>query len=99
MRKIDKVLELLKDELVNYRKRNENLSDMVWDLKHENAMLKKDIDTYKIALEKESDTKIIKYKGKIYAVDKQTLSSSYNECEILELECFEILTKKEDRYE
>lgn len=98
MRKIDKILELLKDDLVNYRKRNENLSDMVWNLKHENAMLKKDIDAYKSALEKESDTKVIKYKGKIYAIDKQTLSSSSNECELLELECFEVLTKKEDRY-
>lgn len=94
MRKIDKVLELLNDELVNYKKINKNLSDMVWDLKHENAMLKKDIDTYKSALEKENDTKVIKYKGKIYVIDKQTLSSSSNECETLELECVEILTKK-----
>lgn len=99
MRKNDKALELLTGELVNYRKRNENLSDMVLDLKCENVILKKDIDTYKSALKKESDTKVIKYKGKFYAINKQTLSSSSNEYETFKLECVEIPTKKEDRYE
>lgn len=96
MKKIDEILEILKRDLREYNKENAELSDMVWNLKMENAMLKKDNDTYKRALEKESDTEIIKYKGNLYRISNRILSSSPRELDCLSLDCVELYDKKED---
>ena len=96
MRKIDEILKILKRDLREYNKENAELSDMVWNLKMENAMLKKDNDTYKRALEKESDTEIIKYKGNLYRISNRTLFSSPRELDCLSLDCVELYDKKED---
>ena len=84
------------DELINSKEAAENrvyeyegkmhqYHQQLWEMQQENARLIRENESIRILLDKEQDTQLIKYQGKIYKITSTAHFSDINEPDTLDI--------------